>query len=190
MIYCLLIIWQILIIFIQWEHNIYSRKNIMIDRFDIDISLRDWKRFYWSNQMETQIAEVFGKQTKIELLSGEIVYLNRLKKKFEEFCNDIIKKFGFNEIEGEEFKKSFRLYPCKTPPGNPKCKWISLTHIHPWDTRAYTTCDVYINTNIIGDEVSYFSVLYHELNHHAYNYKKFIDSNIDDFNWKMRDKVL
>lgn len=116
------------------------------------------------------------------LSNGEKININELFEWFNDACDSLSKKYWFNPIESKIFKNNVTINPCNT--GLWWLRWESGSQIQKFsDWQLKPICKIDLNPNIIHDKQFYIAVLIHELDHHAFFVKKFLNSKLYQCNF-------
>ena len=134
----------------------------------------------------------------IQFPNWEKISLKEIKEEFENSCNSIIKKYWFSEEDSIKFKQSIVLHPFWEVPGHPSLRGMSCSSvICTWDTDSLSDLsphgNIYVNPNLVDNRDFYFAVLFHEIDHHAFYFKKFYEKHIDSITsveWKRLQEII
>lgn len=110
------------------------------------------------------------------LLNGEKININEISVWFNDACDRLSKKYWFNPLESNILKSNTKMNPCNTELW---LRWLSSNYIQKCDDwQRKPICKIDLNPNMIHNKQFYIAVLLHELDHHAFVVKKFLNSKL------------
>ena len=144
------------------------------------------------NNVSSSLLRSLNTEHLIQFSDWEKIKVQEISNEIKKLCDKLIEKYWFSPNTGEKFKKSIFLHPFEEVPWHPTYRGISCSKvICTWDRASLSgllpTCDIYVNPKMVDNRDFYFAVMFHELDHHAFYYKKFLDKNINNISsleWK------
>lgn len=144
---------------------------------NIDRYSASWNNMDWT--VSNQLLNAMAWNTNSIQLSNWITLNPREFSEYYKIArNSIIEKYWFSEADILEFHKGLQWIHLTEVPWHPNWRWCSEHKILNWESNANFTWTIYINPRMINNSDLFFSVLYHELDHYAFYFKKFNDSKI------------
>lgn len=144
---------------------------------NIDRYSASWNNMDWT--VSNQLLNAMAWNTNSIQLSNWITLNPREFSEYYKIArNSIIEKYWFSEADILEFHKGLQWIHLTEVPWHPNWRWCSEHKILNWESNAHFTWTIYINPRMINNSDLFFSVLYHELDHYAFYFKKFNDSKI------------
>lgn len=147
-----------------WNHfnQIIPEISIKSDNQELLITLKQNKYFFLPN--------------------GEKININEIIALFNNVCDRLSEKYWFNQIESQIFKSNVTINPCNTKLW--WLRWNSSNQIQKFDDwHRKPICKIDINPNLTHNKLFYIAVLIHELDHHAFVVKKFLNSKLYQCNF-------
>lgn len=137
----------------------------------------DNKKISEMDDYKKQLLETVKKEQRFYLSNWEVVDIDVLNKWLEEMNVFIIKKYNFNTTESNIYKYNTSI--------DPYCIWLTTSTGRADDTilkfddwKLKPKCNIYINPDKIDNTLLYKAVFLHELDHHAFFIKKYLESKL------------
>lgn len=118
------------------------------------------------------------KDKSILLQDWEKINILEISEEYQNLCKVIIEKYWFSEDEIIKFKRSIILHLCESDPKNSILRWSCNKKIR--NDLFIPIWEIYLNTDLIDNRNLYFAVLFHEIDHYAFFFKKFFEKRNED----------
>lgn len=123
-----------------------------------------------------ELIETIRQEKRFYLSNWEEISIDLLQKRCDDMSEDLIKKYKFNWVEWNIFRDntSIDVYCISLP-----TTWSAVDSIKRFDNwELKPNCNIYINPDSIDNKLVYKAVFFHELDHHAFYVKKYLNSQL------------
>lgn len=143
------------------------------------------------NNINSSLLRSLNTEYPIQFSDWEKIKVQEIMDEIKIQCDILIKKYWFNAADGEKFKKGIDLHPFEVVPWHPSYRGICYSKVIRWDRNSLSVlspvCKIYVNPMMVSNRDFYFAVMFHELDHHAFYFKKFLEKHIENIpsvEWK------
>lgn len=143
------------------------------------------------NRITSTLLNLLKTERCVQLLNWEKINIQEIMDEIKNQCDTLIRKYWFSVADGEKFKKSIDIHPFEEVPWYPSYRGISRSKVITWDRNSLSVlsplCEIYVNPKMVSNRDFYFAVMFHELDHHAFYFKKFLEKHIENIpsvEWK------
>lgn len=140
-------------------------------------------RIVLGSRINDALLNSLNTEKSIQLSNWEKISLEEIMNEIKNQCDILIKKYWFNISDGEKFKKGIDIHPFEEVPWYPSYRGICFSWIKT-ETDSLSDLSpvglIYVNPKMVYNRDFYFAVMFHELDHHAFYFKKFLEKQIED----------
>lgn len=137
----------------------------------------DNKKLPEMDDYKKQLLETVKREKRFYLSNWELIDITELNEWLEEMNEFMIKKYNFNTTESIIYKDNTSI--------DPYCIWLttstgscddSIIKFDDWKWKP--KCYIYINPDKIDNKLLYKTVLFHELDHHAFYVRNYLNCQL------------
>lgn len=133
-----------------------------------------------------ELLETIKQEKRFYLSNWEEINIDIMQKWYNDMSEDLIKKYQFNWVEWNIFKDNTWIYAYDTLLQATWNAANSLKKCDDWQQKP--VCNISINPEKIDNKLLYKAVFFHELDHHAFFVKKYLNSQLYWNNFTSKSK--